>query len=284
MDERFDLVRSVRDKKYRYVRNYMPHKIYAQHISYLWQAPSMQSWELAYQAGQLNRDQSRFWEPKPVEELYDVEADPHNINNLAGQAQHRQVLERMRQANRQWLRQTRDVGFLPEPMMIEISRATTLYAYAHSGKYPLERVVETAEMASSREAGFLKELTKRLSDPEPAVRYWAATGCTVLGKQAAPAKAALRKGTADTEVSVRIAAAEALYHLGGKEMALSVLKQALTGGNLMARVQALNVLETMNRDALGALPTVKELLVKSPQDQDYDSRAAEWLVSKLESK
>src|SRR5690606_9080679 len=40
MDERIDLSRSVRDKQYRYTRNFMPHKIYGQYIEYLWQASS----------------------------------------------------------------------------------------------------------------------------------------------------------------------------------------------------------------------------------------------------
>jgi N-sulfoglucosamine sulfohydrolase len=284
MDERFDLSRSVRDKKYRYIRNYMPHKIYAQHISYLWQAPSMQSWEAAYRAGELNETQRRFWEPKPAEELYDVEADPHNINNLAGQPQYQQVLERMREANRQWQREVKDVGFLPEPMMADISKKTTLFDYARSGKYPLERVMETAELASSREVKHLKELTKRLTDPNPAVRYWAATGCTVLGKQAAPARGVLRRLRADPELSVRIAATEALYGLGEKERAIPVLTEALKSDNVMARVQALGVLETMNQDAIGALAAVKALVQSNPQDKDYDSRAAESLIGKLENR
>jgi N-sulfoglucosamine sulfohydrolase len=284
MDERLDMVRSVRDKKYRYIRNYMPHKIYAQHIDYLWQAPSMRSWEAAYRAGGLNETQSKFWEPKPVEELYDVEADPHNIHNLAGQARYQKVLVQLREANRQWLRQTKDVGFIPEPMMLEIAKTTPLYDYARSGKYPLERIMETAEMASSRNARFLKEIVRRLRDEEPAVRYWAATGCTVLGKEAAPAKEALKKLTVDPQVSVRIAAAEALYHVGEKEIAVSTLKEALGSDNLMARVQALNALETMNQDAAGALAAVKALISPDPKDKGYDAQAAEWLVSKMQGK
>ena len=282
MDERLDMVRSVRDKKYRYIRNYMPHKIYAQHIEYLWQAPSMRSWEAAYRAGGLNAIQSRFWEPKPVEELYDIEADPHNVHNLASQAQYQKVLVQMREANRQWLRETKDVGFIPEAMMIEIAKTTPLYDYARSGEYNLERIMETAEMASSRNVQFLKDIMQRLSDKEPPVRYWAAMGCTVLGQKAAPAKDALKRLLSDSEVSVRIAAAEALYHVGEKEKVVSTLKDALKSDNLMARVQALNVLETMNQDAAEALSAVRTLIPHDPQKRGYDARAAERLVEKIQ--
>jgi hypothetical protein len=281
MDERFDMVRSVRDKKYRYIRNYMPHKIYGQYIEYLWRAPSMQSWEKAFKAGELNEVQSKFWGPKPVEELYDIEADPHNIHNLANQPQYQKILVRMREANRQWQREIRDVGFIPEAMILEIAKKTTLYDYARSGAYPLEKIMEISEMASSRNPGVLNEIIKRLSDKEPAVRYWAATGCTVLGQEASSAKDALKKALHDPEVSVRIAAAEALYYLGEKQMAVTALKDALKSDNLMARVQSLNVLENMKEDARPALSAVKALIpVDDPQNNDYDVRAAERLIGK----
>ena len=83
MDERYDMVRAVRDKKYRYIRNYMPYRISGQHINYLWQAPSMRSWEQAFLAGECNEVQSAFWKTKPSEELYDTENDPWEVNNLA---------------------------------------------------------------------------------------------------------------------------------------------------------------------------------------------------------
>ena len=36
MDERYDMSRAVRDQKYRYIRNYMPYRIYGQKLEYLW--------------------------------------------------------------------------------------------------------------------------------------------------------------------------------------------------------------------------------------------------------
>src|SRR5699024_7605737 len=76
MDERIDLVRAVRDKQFLYVRNFMPHRIYGQHLKYLWKAPSMQSWEEEYKQGNLNDVQQRFFETKQPEELYKISSDP----------------------------------------------------------------------------------------------------------------------------------------------------------------------------------------------------------------
>lgn len=282
MDERFDLSRSVRDATYRYTRNFMPHKIYGQYIEYLWLAPSMPSWEKAYRAGTLDAAQTAFWKPKPFEELYDTDADPDNVHNLANDPEYQQVLGRMRGALTNWIIASRDVGFIPEPMMADISTTEPLYDFARSGQYPLERILETAAMAASKDVRMLASLTERLQDANPIVRYWAATGCRIREGAAAPAKSALLRVLTDSEVSVQIAAAEALYYLDERDRAVEVLTQAVSDRNLMARVQALNVLQTIGSDALPALEATRDLVAANPKGNDYDVRAARGFILAME--
>src|SRR3546814_17320700 len=87
----------------------------------------MQSWEAAWKAGTLNPVQSRYWQPKAPEELYDITADPHNIHNLADDPAHQQVLERMRNTLQDWQLQKRDAGILPKSRLEELSNDTTHY-------------------------------------------------------------------------------------------------------------------------------------------------------------
>lgn len=284
MDERIDLVRSVRDKKYRYIRNYMPHKIYGQYLEYLWKAPSMGSWEAAYKAGTLNDLQKKFWETKPVEELFDVDADPHNVNNLAGNPKYAALLKKMRQANHDYLIEIKDVGFIAEGRVEAIAETTPLFDYARSGKYDVKKVIETAEMASLGDPKNLKELTKKLTDSDPIIRYWAATGCTILGDKAQPVKGTLIRLLNDPEITVRIAAAEALTKLGEKTKAVDTLIDALKKGNQMARVQALSVLDQLGDEASKAYPAVKAVIVGEKADGSYDIRAAERIIAKAEGK
>lgn len=284
MDEKNDLVRSVRNKKFRYIRNYMPHKIYGQHLEYLWKAPSMASWEKAFLNGELNNAQAAFFKSKQAEELYDIEADPHNINNLAGLPAYRKVIEEMRKANHDWQLEIKDAGFIPESMMVEISKKSTVFEYGQTGKYPLERIIETAEMASSGNTRYLNEIIRRLNDNDPVVRYWAAIGCTVLQQKAAPAKHALKKLLKDSEASVRIAAAEAFYHLGEQEESMMALKESLTNDNPMVRLQALNVLEGIEEGAFSVLPEVRSIISVDPDGRQYDIRSARRLVEKLEKR
>ena len=66
MDERYDCVRTATDARYVYVRNYMPHKIYGQHLNYMWETPTTRVWERLYKEGKLNEAQRKFWEKKPA--------------------------------------------------------------------------------------------------------------------------------------------------------------------------------------------------------------------------
>ena len=64
MDERYDMVRSVVGEKFIYIRNYMPHKPYGQHVSYMFETPTTQVWKRMFDEGKLNEAQSHFLENK----------------------------------------------------------------------------------------------------------------------------------------------------------------------------------------------------------------------------
>jgi N-sulfoglucosamine sulfohydrolase len=279
MDERIDLSRSVRDKKFRYIRNYLPHRIYGQYLEYLWKAPSVQSWLDAYKTGKLNKDQSRFWEEKPAEELFDVQADPDNVKNLVSDPKYAKDLARLRKANENWLLSSVDVGLIPEAIVSEIAKKTPLRDYAKSGKYNVKYILETADQASSRNPAFTNNLIERLTDPDPTVRYWSATGLLIL--KAKSGKDALVEAAKDQEVAVRIAAAEALYYIGENEISIQTLTESLKTENSAARVQALNALSNIGPDASPALENAKLLIKTTPGMFDYDSRAAKDFVTRF---
>lgn len=282
IDERIDMVRSVRNKYYRYVRNYMPHKIYGQHSEYQWQAPSVVSWEKAFHEGLLNEEQSAFWKQKPTEELYEISVDPFNVSNLAADKEYSEILEKMRNANRKIILDTKDAGFIPEAMKISISDTSAIYEFTHSARYPLGRILETAEMSSSRDSCFEEELIKRFTDENPIVRYWAAMGCCVQNFHSKTAKYNLTKLLKDKEQSVRIIAAEALYRLGDINNVLPILTVALQSDNSQIRLQAITILEGMGKDALPALSEIKQMVnLREKKGNNQEIKIARLLVEKL---
>ena len=120
MDERYDIIRTVRDGKFLYVRNYEPLKSYYQYINTAEKGTTMSELRRLHEAGKLTAVAERYFAPtKPVEELYDCDADPHNIHNLAADPGHAQVLRRMRAAHRQWVEDTKDLGLIPEPIITQ---------------------------------------------------------------------------------------------------------------------------------------------------------------------
>jgi N-sulfoglucosamine sulfohydrolase len=119
-DESYDMVRSVRDKRYRYIRNYYTLKPYVLWIPYRNRMPVMQELLRLYAEDKLDGAQ-RIWfsDTRPPEELYDCLRDPYQINNLASDPKYRDVLERMNAQLDDLMDETNDMGRISESEMIE---------------------------------------------------------------------------------------------------------------------------------------------------------------------
>jgi uncharacterized sulfatase len=115
MDETSDMIRCVRDKQYKYIRNFHPELPYAQPIKYMDKIPTMQEWRRLDREGKLVYPQNLFMaKTKPAEELYDVINDPDEIHNLAEDPDFGQQLARLRAALDEWMKRTNDLGLVPE--------------------------------------------------------------------------------------------------------------------------------------------------------------------------
>jgi N-sulfoglucosamine sulfohydrolase len=114
-DEGFDMIRAVRDKQYKYIRNYHPEIPYTQLLWYTDHNTAMQVMRELSLAGELKGAEKLWWAPvKPGEELYNVLNDPHEINNLAEDEKYREVLIKMRGVLDSWREETGDMGGIPE--------------------------------------------------------------------------------------------------------------------------------------------------------------------------
>lgn len=120
LDEQYDMVRAVRDKKFKYIRNYQPDKPNYMDLEYRRQMGLMQEILRLYKEDQLNEVQARWFATKPVEELYDTEKDTFELKNLAGDPAYQEVLIKMRNAHVEWAIQTRDKGFMSEKDMVDL--------------------------------------------------------------------------------------------------------------------------------------------------------------------
>lgn len=256
MDERYDRVRSVRNQRFVYVRNYAPHKIYGQHLAYMWETPTTRVWERLYKEGKLNAAQRKFWEPKPPEELYDLAADRDEVNNLASSPAHKSVLAELRKANREHALRVRDVGMLPEAEMHRRAGNRSPYDFGHDPKsYPVERIFETAELASSLKPRVTAALIKAAADADSGVRYWGVMGILMRGEsEFKAAHKAITQALADDTPSVRIVAAEAMGRFGTEEELAQALEALIkladsSANGIYVAAEALNAIDALGKKA-----------------------------------
>lgn len=276
MDERYDFVRTACDGRYRYIRNYMPHRPWGVYSSFEWIAKGYQSWDEARLAGTLTPEQSRFFGRKPYEEFYDLDRDPHQLVNLIGDQPLARTIATFRRALDQHMLDIRDNGFIPE------GEAGEGYAATRSNSvYPLKKIMTVAQQAARGDVRNVARLQTLLKHGDANIRYWAATGLVILGDKATAASTQLtRLAKTDPSPAVRAAAAEALCNVGQVDAGLEVLQALIAPGQPMPqRLMALNALDAMDDLALPALPAIKAIV---EDENDYIIRAARYLVAILE--
>ncbi len=119
-DEAPDRIRAVRDKRYKYIRNYRPETPYGQNIAFRNNLATMQEIFRLHEEGHLFPPADWYYRAtKPVEELYDTSVDPYEVNDLADDPGMRSVLERMREAHLDWVERTGDLGAVDEAELAE---------------------------------------------------------------------------------------------------------------------------------------------------------------------
>lgn len=120
LDEYTDARRAVRSHNFKYIRNYRPQQGYYLPVSYREQIPVMQELLKMRDEGNLDEIQSQwFREEKPGEELFDLESDPHELNNLAGDQHYSGIIQELSQEMDRWLNEIGDQPDMAESALIK---------------------------------------------------------------------------------------------------------------------------------------------------------------------
>ncbi|HYW78879.1 MAG TPA: sulfatase/phosphatase domain-containing protein, partial [Thermoguttaceae bacterium] len=283
VDEASEVSRMVRDERYRYIRNFMPHRARMQHSDYSEQTPTRQEFRRLAAAGQLEGPPKDLMSPtKSPEELYDTANDPHEIHNLIDSPEHQEIVSRMRDVLHDWMIRTQDTGLLPEARMHALSAGRSPYEVARDPQaYPMARILEVAELVGcdtgGNERAALTRLTTELTDADPTVRYWAVIGLRAMGDQAKGAASKLLDMLADETPDVRIAAAETLCMLGVEDEALSVLAEGLRHDDSRVRLQTAMALAAIGNRTRPISDQIRKALAEEAKDDH--STYARWALT-----
>lgn len=281
MDERYDMIRCVRDERYKYIRNFQPHKPYfhAQYLEYANRMPTLRIWQELSRAGKLDEVQAQWMgSSKPPEELYDTQADPWETKNLADSPEHRSKLEELRAELRRWMIDIKDLGLLPESDMRTRFGDRTPY----EGARQEPKSFDAEELLTATEA--FRNGKSRIvhGNPDPAVRWWDAVALNIiysLSSGHAGSDVLVRQGMKDRSPEVRIEYAEIAAKRGHAAEALPVLEAALKHENEWVRVRAANAID--NLDAIAA-PLRQPLQAAVKDKNEYVARSAEHALEGLD--
>lgn len=225
-DELYGMRRGITDGNYKYIRRFTPHIPAAPCSNYSLGQPGWAAWMKAWQSGELAEQHRHIWEtPQAIDELYDLKADPWEVNNLANSAEHAELLNRFRTHLKQHMKEVQDTGVIPEPLFRTYTGDATICDYVRSEACDHDALVDAAWLASSGDAENMPTLFAMMKDKSPIVRYWGALGCCVHGANAVELAPHLVALAEDESPCVRLTAAQALWHIGKRKAGQRALQR-----------------------------------------------------------
>jgi arylsulfatase A-like enzyme len=249
VDEAFEISRTVKNKKYSYIRNFLPHLPLIQPNFYTDQSEIMQELLRLKETSEMTPAQKSMWlSERTPEELYDLENDPFETNNLAGDPSYQGVLLRMRHELINWLMETYDTGLIPEGYLLENCNQTTAYEVSRNKQfYPIEKVLNTNNILLQEDIKE-DELITRLSDPDMLTRFWAAVSLQYLNKASEEMIEGLNKALHDPSIYVQLAASETLCALDHCDaVAQGIILRGLKSDEKIINLMASRIFE-LNKD------------------------------------
>ena len=276
-DETVDIIRCVRSRRWKYIRNFMSHLPHAQPNQYKDGKAIIQTMRQLHRQGRLSELQARVFEsPRPVEELYDLEKDPHETVNLAGRTAFKHQLKKLRHVLYDWMVETRDPGLIPEPILEELGRRYGSKFQVLRQKENAQLVRRLIEVVDAGQRGDRPALLEALGSEDASLRYWAASWLGNLGNRSA---AEHLIGLADDPSHpVQIAAALALCKLGRQEKYLPRLAEHIDSENLVTGMYAIRALEQLGPAARAVLPAIQKALENR---YEFTQRIARRLAASL---
>jgi len=250
-DEKYDLVRSLRKGKYKYIRNYQPFNVDALYNFYRYKMLAYKEWAELFENGKLNEAQQQFFKPRSTEALYDLENDPHEINNLSADPSVRTILEELRSDLRNQVKSLPDLSFYPEPYFIEAGLSNPV-AFGQQNKSEISELINIADLNLRTFKDAEVGIKKALQSNNPWKRYWGLLVCSSFGKEASPFfKLAVQMAKDDKQNLVRLRAVEFLmlnHQEVSNDLIIEIIKNAKSETETNFILNSIALIKTVRTD------------------------------------
>ncbi|MCA9190744.1 MAG: sulfatase-like hydrolase/transferase [Planctomycetales bacterium] len=216
-DEKYDLVRTLRHGRFEYVRSFQPFNFDGLQNNYRYIMLAYQEWRELHGTGDLNSIQSQFFEARPAELLFDIDADPHEVRNLAQDPQYSNELLAMRQELQAQLKSMPDLSFYPESYLVATAFENPV-GFGQSHLEDIARYIDIADLVLQDAASAQAGIRKALASEDWLDRYWGLICCSTFGSEAdAFYETAKKLAAVDSNRLVRVRAAEFLSLSGQQD-------------------------------------------------------------------
>ncbi len=212
-----------------------------------------EQWRQLHADGKLNAVQSQFFEPKAAEALYDLDTDPHETHNLAGDAQYAQQLAAMRGRLTERLKAMPDLSFVPEAVLFDEAMENAV-AFGQTNKQAISELIDTVNLALLPFDEAKPKLTEALGSEDPWTRYWALVACSSFGMQASSLLPLAERKLVDLEPLVVMRAVEFVAIAGDKDPRSSLYRSFQRATNEPEALRMMNTAVFLNDFSDGRLP------------------------------
>jgi len=242
MDEKIDMVRAVRKGRFKYIRNYTPFNFDGLMNNYRYQQLAYKELAKMYKEGKLNEVQSRFFETKKSELLFDIEKDPYETNNLAEDPKYKNEVLKLRSKLNSYLTEMPDLSFYPEHFLIKNAFDNPV-KFGQEHKKEILNYINIADLSLADFNVAKPQMEKALNSNDSWERYWGLIVCTSFGKQAIGFEEKIREMAQNDPISINKVRAFEFIGLVMKENTLPKIASILYKSNEVG--EALLILNTM---------------------------------------
>jgi uncharacterized sulfatase len=280
-DEKYDMVRTLRKGKWKYIRNYQGFYPDGLQNNYRYRMLAFTEWRELFKDGQLNMEQQLFFSPRPAEQLFDLSKDPYEVNDLSKNPVFRKKLMEMRTKLSNKTKEVNDLSFYPESYMIDNALLDTI-SFGKKRSTEISRLVDVANLALLPFQKVEKQLKELLSSGTDLEKYWACLVAAQFGPQAKSLHSLLPELMGDSNLMVQLRAVEAWSLISKKNPMPKLIEIANVS---KSRIEVLLVLNSVTffRDFCGFTLDPSLLAITAPKGE-YSRRLEYFADSKDASK